>query len=1479
MTDRNRRRTGTMPDRIDSTFRNEAEALERRIGELSPQRRAVLERLLRERNSPTQSLAQIFPRIGAGPVPLSYAQQRLWFLDQLMPGTNLFNLSLAHRIADQVDPAVLESSLNEIVRRHEALRTTFRAVNGEPFQMVAPSSWIALRLVDLSSKPASLREAAALALASEEAQRPFDLERGPLLRTTLARMDKEEYVFLLTIHHIISDAWSTGVFWQELTKIWDAFAEGKPSPLPDLPIQYADFAVWQRDWLRGPALEEQLAYWREQLAGMAALQLPTDRPRPEIQSMRGAALRVAISPEVIAAVRTIGRLENATLFMTLLAAFQTLLFRYTHQEDIVSGTFLANRNRGEVEPLIGFFVNSMVLRTDFRGFPSFREVLKRVRKMCLDGYAHQDLPFARLVQELQPERDLSRNPLFQVAFQLLNAPGMASNEPDPDEPLLEGIRQTAILDLTVTFWESGAGLDGEIEYNTDLFNGSTIERMAEHYQAVLVRVLADPDGPVQRVSLASTDDRKQILESWNSTGAEYPRDQTLVSLFEAQAARGGDSVALICDNAELTYRQLNERANQVSRRLREFGVGIEGRVGVFVRRSIDMVVAMLGVMKAGAAYVAVDPTWPRERLAFMMNDSAIEVLLTQQALLDQLPERGGKNVCLDDASAMAWRDSENLVLPIGPENLAYIIYTSGSTGRPKGVLSVHRAVVNRLAWLSRTYPYQPGEIGCARTSLSFVDSVLEIFGPLLYGVPVVIIPDDGMRDLQKLVETVGRSRATRMVVVPSLLFALLDAFEDLGTRLPHLKYCFTSGEAIPAATWNLFRGTVPHCRLINLYGSSEVTGDATFFELFKTGASGTVPIGRPISNVQTYIVEPDLSPVPVGVAGELLIGGDALARGYQNLPDLTSEKFIPNPFSIDNSGRLFKTGDIARYLPDGNIEFNGRIDRQVKVRGFRVELSEIETVLCQHAGVQDAAVVVREETPGDKQLVAYVVQNPAYCGNDEFSSEPSRGLELVPQWQTVWDETYKNSASDENDPIFNTSGFVSSYTRRAIPAEEVREWVEQAVSKVVARRPQQVLEIGCGAGLLLFRIAPHCTRYLGTDFSPVALRCVRQQLAGFNLPHVDLQERAADDFTGIERQSFDAVVLHSVVQYFPSIDYLLRVLEGAVQATAPGGFIYIGDVRSLPLLEAFHTSVELYRAPLSLSASALQRQVQRRLTQENELVLDPVFFAALERYLPQISHVQIEPKRSRYQNEFTRFRYEVILRVNSAIQDPGIERWLDWEKDGLNLPAVQQLLRDGKQDWLGIANLPDARLIGEIKAWELLSNGDERDTVGDIREAARTSSRSGVDPESLYELAGEMSHAVQLHLACRGLKDRFHALFRRSGAEPAQGALGPEFPLAFSSLTDLGHLCEQSAERDSSSEISLRLAPFPPNQAARTYGAGGVRHTEFFPAYPKRKAGSAGIAALWTFSGPPSAPHMPFPGPRSKRHSQECGRKFLESRG
>jgi amino acid adenylation domain-containing protein len=829
-----------------------------------------------------------------------------------------------------------------------------------------------------------------------------------------------------------------------------------------------------------------------------------------------------------------------------------------------------------------------------------------------------------------------------------------------------------------------------------------------------------------------------------------------VSLFEAQVIRSSEATALLCEGAQVSYEELNRRANRLARYLHTLGVGLETRVGICMDRSIDMVVGLLAILKAGGAYVPLDPAYPMDRLAYMVNDAGIEVLISQERLESRLPRSGARVVCLEDWDAAAEEDERNLGLPIVPDNLAYLIYTSGSTGRPKGVLATHRGAVNRFAWMWATYPFAAHEVCCARTSLSFVDSVWEIFGPLLKGISTVIIRDEVLRDLSRLVEELAHHRVTRLWLVPSLLRALLDLHDDLQDRLPLLKFWVTSGEALPPALFQRFRAQMPSAVLYNLYGTSEFW-DATWFDPTREKfTNDQAPIGRPIFNVQAYVLDERMQPVPVGVPGELYIGGVGLARGYHNLPELTAEKFIPSPFG-NRTARIYRTGDLARYLADGQIEFLGRYDRQVKIRGFRIEPSEIEAILSRHPSVRQVVVVAREDASGDPLLVAYVVKNLDYAGLDLRNGVSSWSVERTRQWQEVWDEIYSQEPAP-GDSSLNLSGWNSSYTGLTIPADEMREWVNRSVESVRSLKPRRVLEIGCGTGLLLFRIAPNCDYYCGTDFSANALRYVKAQLGALSLPHVSLLQRAAEDFTGFDPGSFDVVVLNSVVQYFPNIDYLITVLARALRVVRNGGALYLGSIRSLPLLEAFHTSVELHCASELVSIGQLRQRVRKRMLEEDELVIDPAFFYALKHDFPQIGHVQVAPKRGRFQNELTRFRYEVILHVDSPPDRRDCDSWLDWRREQMSLPTIRQMLREGKRDHLAVSFVPNGRLTLEMKALELLASLDEGETVGDLHEALHASQDMGVDPEDLWDLQNKTSYFVQLHWSGTGVDDFFHAL-------------------------------------------------------------------------------------------------------------------------
>ena len=912
-------------------------------------------------------------------LPLSFAQQRLWFLDQLAPGNLFYNIPMAVRLTGRLDVEALERSLNEILRRHEVLRTTFRAEGGKPVQVIAPELRLTLPVEDLSHLPEAEREAEAQRRVQEEAQRPFDLTQGPLLRVRLLKLGEEEHIATVTMHHIISDAWSMEVFLRELAILYEAFSQGRPSPLPDLPIQYADFAHWQREWLQGEVLERQLAYWKEQLKDQPLmLDLPTDRPRPAIQSWPGATKRFALPLELSKKLRALSREEGVTLFMTLLAAFQTLLYRYTGQTDISVGTPIANRNRAEIEGLIGFFVNTLVMRTDLSGDPSFREVLKRVREVTLGAYTHQDLPFEMLVEALQPERDLSHTPLFQVMFVLNNAPEKALELSGLHLSPLDVDRGTATFDLTLSLTERPEGLDGYIEYNTNLFDAATIERLVGHFQTLLEGIVADPGQSISRLPLLTEAERRQMLVEWNSTSAPYPQDQCIHKLFEVQVAERPEATAVSFEGAVLTYAELDRRANQLAHYLQKLGVGPEVLVGIAADRSLEMIVGILGVLKAGGAYLPLDPTYPPERLAYMLEDSNASVLLTQSHLLDRLgvqrkdvkrnPQSAIGNrqftICLDtDWEVIAQEPDTVPQSDVTPDNLAYVIYTSGSTGRPKGTMLSHRGLINLTEVQRRALGLSPESRVLQFASASFDGSVWEIFMALCNGATLYLGRQETMASALELAQLLQEEEISHATLPPSMLRVLPT--DNLST----LQKIISAGEA---CTPELVERWSPGRDFFNGYGPTETTVCASLYLCADREPVGP-PIGRPIANTELYVLDRNMEPVPVGIPGELHIGGVGLARGYLGRPELTAERFVPNPFSTEPGARLYKTGDLVRYLPDGNIEFLGRIDHQVKVRGFRIELGEIEAVLKQHPAVTDGAVVAREDVPGDKRLVAYVI--------------------------------------------------------------------------------------------------------------------------------------------------------------------------------------------------------------------------------------------------------------------------------------------------------------------------------------------------------------------------------------------------------------------------------------------------------------------------------------------------------------------------
>jgi amino acid adenylation domain-containing protein len=900
-----------------------------------------------------------------GPLPLSFAQERLWFLDRLEPGSSTYNLVNALRLAGRLQRPIMARALAEVVRRHAALRTTFAETAAGPVQVVGPAAEPPLPLIDLGSLPATRREEEARRRVHGEARRPFDLARGPLARALLLRLAAEEHVVVLNQHHIVSDGWSMGVLVREVAALYTAFAQGLSSPLPEPPIQYGDFAVWQRDRLRGEALEAQLGFWRERLQGVPPLDLPTDRPRPPAQTFRGARLPVGLPAELTSAVVSLGQRERATLFMTLLAAFATLLHRYSGQADLAVGTPHANRDRPEIEPLIGFFVNTLALRLDAAGEPRFRRFLGRVREVAVGAFAHHEVPFEKIVEELRPERDLARSPLFQVMFILQNNAGDPVDLPGLTVApyVFEAI--TAKFELTLTLFELAGGLAGSLEYNTDLFERTTIERMAGHLGRLLKAAVTDQERGIGELPLLGAAESAQLLAAWNDTAVARPPGALIHGLFEAQAARTPQAVAVSQGGEFLTYGELEERSNRLARRLRRLGVGPDVAVGLHVERTPRMVVALLGILKAGGAYVPLDPSHPAERLRMVVEDSGIRVLVTEESILGSLPAHGAAVLRLDrDGSDVAAESAAPVERSATAENLAYVIYTSGSTGRPKGVQLPHRAVVNFLLAMAERPGLGAGDVVPALTTLSFDIAGLEIYLPLVVGARIEMVKREEVADGTQLAARLAACGATLVQATPATWRLLLES----GWQGDGALKVLCGGEALPRElAWSLLARVG---ELWNVYGPTETAVWSAAGRV--ASGDGPVWLGAPIANTGFYVVNPALQPVPAGVPGELWIAGDGVARGYLNRPDLTAEKFVPDPFAAAPGARLYRTGDLVRWRPAGELEFLGRIDHQVKVRGFRIELGEIEAALLRHPRVAAAAVAVREDG-GDKRLIAYLV--------------------------------------------------------------------------------------------------------------------------------------------------------------------------------------------------------------------------------------------------------------------------------------------------------------------------------------------------------------------------------------------------------------------------------------------------------------------------------------------------------------------------
>lgn len=1353
------------------------------------------------------------PPLGAtqrdGTLPASFAQQRLWFLQRLDPAGGAWHVPMIAELRGTVDVSALQRSVNEIVRRHEALRTRFAESEGRPLQVICPTGSCPLRVVDLRHASEADQAKAVQERALAEQREPFDLQTGPLMRCCLLRLGEDRSVFCATLHHIVADGWSLGLLCRELAVCYAAFRRGRQPALPELPIQYADYAAWQLALLESDALQQQLAYWRTQMNDLPVLSLPTDRPRPASGRQTGARAARELSAALTQRLRALNRREGVTLYMSLLAVFQVLLLRLTGQGDVVVGTPIANRTRSELEGLIGFFVNSLVMRTDLSGDPRFRELLRRVRATALAAYAHQDLPFERLVEELNPERHLHRHPLFQVVFAVQNAPGEPLQLAGLEVRTVEFDVATTRYDLQFDVWELGDRLQLNAFYDVELFDRSTIECWLERFETLLSAILDDPDRRLSEYRVLTEDDRKWLADR-HSRPAPAGDRLCLHEWFRRQAEQTPEAAAVVTADRQMTYRELDLWSNRLANRLRELGVVPETRVAICTERSAALVAGLLGILKAGGAYVPLDPLWPAARWADIVGESGASLVVTQQSLEARVRQAvaGGRDaeelpaVLPVDGPVVSRADAAQPTDLAGPDHLAYVLYTSGSTGRPKGVCVTHANVTRLMAVAQSLFAFGRHDAVALFHSTAFDFSVWELWSALLFGGRLAIVPYFVSRSPRDFRQWLIERQVTVLNQTPSAFAQLMAVTSP--SDLPALRRLIFGGERLDLAVLGPWLDAAgENLELVNMYGITETTVHVTYQRLDASGGRHGSPIGCPLPDLRVYLLDEAGNLAPPGCPGELCVGGPGLARGYLSDPARTAEKFVPDPFGDRPGERLYRSGDRARYRSDGTLEFLGRSDQQVKVRGFRVEPGELELKLREHEAVRQAIVVLRDDVPGDCGLVAYVtaaMEQPSV--RQRLSAEKDR---LVDHWRELYDDVYRQPA-DSRDPSFNIVGWNSSYTGASLSADVMREQVEHTAARIRKLRGSDILEIGCGTGLLLHRLAPACDRYLATDVSAVALESLRDGLPG----KVTLRLCEADDFSGIEPHSLDVVVLNSVVQYFPDLEYLERVLRRACQAVRPGGAVFVGDVRSLPLQAAFQTAVELFRAADDCSLATLRERVRTQMDQEMELLVDPDFF---QQCAPTAT-VRIEPKRGRDQNELTQFRYDVTLRMGMEGPVPALRQWLDWRELRWSAAEIRRRLLQQQPRELGLLCVENARVHEAARAAQLLAELPGTATVAQLRQMVRDASgaQPGVDPEEIWSLAEELGCTAAVRWSGGRPRGDFDVAIL-----PILARVGPA-ALESSSGVRTGSL---SSARKSVETVADRWPAFPPSPSGppKDYGS------------------------------------------------------------